>query len=93
MLSATYNEALSIQNYPKLLEFVQIYLKPINLRNFEIPPKIEILVFFKKNHFLFKGSTKACLLLGFLIQEFFACQFNGTKRSLCINISIPLCAK
>jgi hypothetical protein len=34
---------------PKLPKFAKICPKIINLRNFEIPPKAEILVFFKKN--------------------------------------------
>jgi hypothetical protein len=33
---------------PKLPKTAKICPKTINLRNFEIPPKIEILVFFKK---------------------------------------------
>jgi hypothetical protein len=38
----------SIQNCPKLPKFVKIFLKTISLGNFETPPKIEILMFFKK---------------------------------------------
>jgi hypothetical protein len=38
MLSTTANAAKSAQNYPKLPKFAQ-------RQNFEIPPKIEILVF------------------------------------------------
>jgi hypothetical protein len=41
MLSATVNAGKSAQNYPKLPKSAQRW-------NFEIPPKIEILVFFKK---------------------------------------------
>jgi hypothetical protein len=33
------------QNYPKLPNFVKTCPKTISLRNFEIPPKIEILFF------------------------------------------------
>jgi hypothetical protein len=40
MLSATANEAKSAQNCPKLPKTAQ-------RRNFEIPPKIKILAFFK----------------------------------------------
>jgi hypothetical protein len=43
MLSATVNAAKS-QNCPKLPKSAQ-------KRNFEIPPKIEILVFFKNKNF------------------------------------------
>jgi hypothetical protein len=46
MLSATANAAKSAQNCPILPKFAQ-------RRNFEIPPKIEILVFLKnKNLFV-----------------------------------------
>jgi hypothetical protein len=41
MLSATVNAAKSAQNCPNLSKSAQRW-------NFEIPPKIEILVFFKK---------------------------------------------
>jgi hypothetical protein len=44
MLSATTNAAKSTQNYPKLPQSAQ-------KRNIEIPPKIEILVFFKNKNF------------------------------------------
>jgi hypothetical protein len=41
MLSATANAA----------KFAEICPKTISLRNFEMPPKIEILVFFKNKNF------------------------------------------
>jgi hypothetical protein len=44
MQSAIANAANSAQNCPKLPKFVQ-------RRNFEIPPKIEILVFLKNKNF------------------------------------------
>jgi hypothetical protein len=44
MLSATVNAANSAQNCPKLP-------KSAKRRNFEIPPKIEILVFSKNKNF------------------------------------------
>ena len=49
MLSATAIAAEFAQNYPKQPETVKICSKTISLRNFEIPPKIKILIFFKKN--------------------------------------------
>jgi hypothetical protein len=49
MLSATVNAAESTQNCPKLLKFAKIC--PISLRNFEMLPKIEILVFLKNKNF------------------------------------------
>jgi hypothetical protein len=51
MLSATVNAVESAQNCPKLPNFAKICPKIISLRNFEIPPKIEILVFFKNKNF------------------------------------------
>jgi hypothetical protein len=48
MLSATTNVAKSAQIYPKVPKSVEICPKIISLRNFEIPPKFEILLFFKK---------------------------------------------
>jgi hypothetical protein len=50
MLSTIANVAKSAQICPKM----------ISLRNFEIPPKIEILVFFEgKNKPMCRGGTKA----------------------------------
>jgi hypothetical protein len=51
MLSATTYAAKSTQICSKLsktAKFDKICPKTISLRNFEMPPKIEILVFFKK---------------------------------------------
>jgi hypothetical protein len=47
MLSTTANGAKFAQICPKLPKFAQICPKTISLRNLEIPPKIEILVFSK----------------------------------------------
>jgi hypothetical protein len=47
MPSATAIAAESAQNNPNLPNFVKICPKTISLRNFEIPPKFEILIFFK----------------------------------------------
>jgi hypothetical protein len=51
MMSAIVNAAEFAQNYAKLPKFAKIYPKTISLRNFEMPPKIEILVFFKNKNF------------------------------------------
>jgi hypothetical protein len=48
MLSAISNAAKSAQYYPNLPKFAKICPKAISLENFEIPPKIEILMFFIK---------------------------------------------
>jgi hypothetical protein len=45
------NAAKSAQICPKLPKFAKICPKTINLRNFEMPLKIEILVFLKKIKF------------------------------------------
>jgi hypothetical protein len=42
MLSTTAMATESAQNCPKLPNFAKIFPKIISLRNFEIPPKIEI---------------------------------------------------
>jgi hypothetical protein len=51
MLSATVNAAESAQICPKLLKTAKICPKTISLKNFEMPPKIEILVSFKNKNF------------------------------------------
>jgi hypothetical protein len=51
MLSTIVNAAKFAQNYPKLPKFAKIYPKTISLRSFEMPPKLEILVFFKNKNF------------------------------------------
>jgi hypothetical protein len=48
MLLATVNATESAQFCPKVPKFAKIHPKTISLRDFEMPPKIEILVFFKK---------------------------------------------
>jgi hypothetical protein len=45
MLLTFVNAAESTQICPKLPKFAKICLKTISLRNFEMPPKIEILMF------------------------------------------------
>jgi hypothetical protein len=47
-LSTTGNAVEFAQNCPKLPKFAKICPKTISLGNFEIPPKIEILMFLKK---------------------------------------------
>jgi hypothetical protein len=51
MLSATVNAAIFAQICPKLPKFAKFYPKTISLRNFGMPPKIEILVFLKNKNF------------------------------------------
>jgi hypothetical protein len=51
MLLATVNATEPAQIYPNLPKTAKICPKTISLRNFEMPPKIEILVFFKNKNF------------------------------------------
>jgi hypothetical protein len=72
MFSATAIAAESAQNNPKQPNFAEIYPKTISLRNYEIPPKIEILMFFKKKS-IHRGGTKACAHhLDFQYNNFYA---------------------
>ena len=50
MLLATAKATRFVQIYPKLPKFAKICPKTITLRNFEMPPKIEILGFFKNKN-------------------------------------------
>jgi hypothetical protein len=51
MFSATTNAAKSAQICPKVPKSAEICPKTISLRNFEIPPKFEILIIFEKKEF------------------------------------------
>jgi hypothetical protein len=59
MLLAPSHVAESLQIYPKLPKTVKICPKTISLENFEIPPKIEILMFFKQLKAHSRGGTNA----------------------------------
>jgi hypothetical protein len=89
MLSTTAIAAESAQNYPKLPNFVKIYPKTISLRNFEIPPKIEISIFFKKEILYVEDAPKhvvtiwifntTIFCMPFYCQKTaFACEFQDT---------------
>jgi hypothetical protein len=79
---------------PKIAKIAKICPKTISSRNFEIPPKIEILVIFqKKRTSMYRGDVKACAhRLDFQYKYFpyaflnvkkrpFVCEFQHT--SLC----------
>jgi hypothetical protein len=51
MLSGTANATKSAQNCPKPPKLAKIYPKTISLKNFEMPPKTEILVYLKNKIF------------------------------------------
>jgi hypothetical protein len=61
MLSATAVAIESTQNSPKLPNFIKIYPKAISLRNFEIPPKFEIIIFFRKKILYVEDAPKHVL--------------------------------
>jgi hypothetical protein len=80
---------------PKTAQIVKICPKTISSRNFEIPPKIEILVFYlKKNTSMCRRGTKAWVHhLDFQSKNFPYSFFNVIKRPLYVNLNILLCAK
>jgi hypothetical protein len=78
------------QNLPKI---AKILPKTISSRNFEIPSKIEILVFSKKNS-MYRGNIKACAHhLDFQYKNFPYAFLNVKKWPLYVNFSISLCVK
>jgi hypothetical protein len=84
MLLATAIVAKSAQNYPKLPNFVKICPET---RNFEIPPKTKILIFFKIKNPTYRRRTKACAYrLDFQYNNFYM-PFVLSKNGLCMYIS------
>jgi hypothetical protein len=78
MLSATANAAKSAQICPKLPKTTQ-------RRTFEIPPKIEILVFFKNKKFLFVGEAlEHVFTIRIFNPNFFRMLFLLSKTGLCM---------
>jgi hypothetical protein len=86
MQSATASAANSAQNYPKLPKSAQ-------RRNFEMPPKIEVLVFFPKIKIpMCRGGTRAYFhYLDFQSKNFSYAIFIVKKWPLYVNFSIPPC--
>jgi hypothetical protein len=70
MPSTIANATKSAQNYPKMSKSAKIYPKTISLRNFDIPPKIEILVFFLKDSICRKGTKAYAYRLDFYYKNF-----------------------
>jgi hypothetical protein len=104
MLSTTINAAEYAQNCPKLPKFAKIYPKTISLRNFEMPPKIEIFVFLKKKKFLCVEEALEYVLTIWIFKKIkFICLFYCPKTAfvcfivkkppLYVNFSIPPCRK
>jgi hypothetical protein len=66
--------------------------KSAQIRNFEIPPKIKILVFLKYKISTCRGGTRACFHhLDFQSKNFSYTIFIIKKRPLYMNFSIPHC--
>jgi hypothetical protein len=81
----------TIANATNLSKTARIYPKTISLRNFEIPLKLEILVFKKKKTSMDRRGTKACAhCLDFQYKNFPYAFFIVKKRPLYVNFSIPL---
>jgi hypothetical protein len=76
--------AESTQNCPKVPNFAKICPKTICLRNFEIPPKIEILMFFKKENLVHGRGTKACVHSLDFQYNFFYMPFLLSKNYPCM---------
>jgi hypothetical protein len=84
MLSATVNAAKSAQNCQNLPKSAQ-------RQKFEIPPKIEILVFFKKKNSMYRGGTRACFYrLDFQFKNFSYAIFI-VKKWPYVNFNIHPC--
>jgi hypothetical protein len=82
---------LAIANVAKS---IQICPKTISSRNYEIPPKIEILVSFKKKKTsMYRGGHQSmCTPFGFSVQEFSICFFQCQKTAfVCEFQHTPLC--
>jgi hypothetical protein len=84
MLSAIAIVVEFAQNCPKLPNFVKICPKTISLTNFEIPPKIEILIFFKKKTHVCRGCTKAFSHRLDFQSTIFCMPFLLLKNGLCM---------
>jgi hypothetical protein len=86
MLSATASATNYAQNYPKLPKSAQ-------RQNFEMPPKIKILVFFKnKIKYTCRGGTRVYFHRSNVQSKNFSYAiFIVKKRPLYVNFSIPPC--
>jgi hypothetical protein len=80
-----------VQNIPKLPNFVKICPKIINLRNFEIPPKVEILIIFKKKILYIEDTLKHVFTIWIFNTKFFVCLFHCQKTAfVCEFKNTPL---
>jgi hypothetical protein len=81
MLLVIANIAKSAQICPKLPKIAKIYPQTISSRNFEIPPKIEILVFFIKQLPGVERTPKHVYINKTLI---FHIPFSMSRNGLCM---------
>jgi hypothetical protein len=72
------------QNCLKLPRIAKTYPKIINSRNFEIPPKIEILIFFKKKLPCVEGTSKHVHTIWIFNTRIFHTRFSMSKNGLCM---------
>jgi hypothetical protein len=80
------------QNLPKTAQNCPKLPKSAQKRNFEIPPKFEILVFFKNKICMCRGGIRAYFLHSdFQSKNFSYAIFIVKKWPLYVNFSIPLC--
>jgi hypothetical protein len=87
---ATANAAKFAQNCPKLPIFAEIFPKTISLRNFEMPPNIEILTLVKIS--MNRGGTRTCFHHSdFQSKNFSYAIFIIKNQPLYVNFSIPPC--
>jgi hypothetical protein len=95
MLSTSAIAAESAQNCPSLPHFVKIFPKTISLRNFEIPPKFEvIIIFWKRKVLVQRRRIKACAHhLNFQCNSFWYAFSIVKKCPLDVNFSIIPCGK
>jgi hypothetical protein len=89
MLLATNYSAECAQNCPKSPNFAKIYPKTISLRNYEIPPKIEILIFKKEKEKLQYIEEEPNFQYNTFSHVFFIVKI----LPLYVNFNIPPCGK
>jgi hypothetical protein len=76
--------------YPNLPKSVEICPKTISLRNFEIPPKFEILIFFKKKNLYVEEALRYVLIVWIFNALVSHMPFPLSKNCLCMWISTYL---
>jgi hypothetical protein len=83
MLSAIGNASKSAQNHPKLPKFAKICPKTISLGNFEIPPKIQILMFLKAKSLCVEEARMHMLTVWIFNTIISGMSFLLSKKDLC----------